>query len=125
MKKRTIFRLANVVFLTLISLICFVLVGCKAPQTSEPSVKSLLVFNESDFVLLVGEQKRLTADGDNLTWSSSDEKIATVDSDGLVTARALGETEITVKTGEQSASCKVSVTAQYVPVLRIDATNKT
>ncbi|MBQ8658918.1 MAG: Ig-like domain-containing protein [Clostridia bacterium] len=85
----------------------------------------MLVFNESDFVLMVGEQKRLTADGENLTWSSSDEKIATVDNDGLVTARAFGEAEITVKASEQSASCKVSVTAQYVPVLRIDATNKT
>ena len=45
---------------------------------------------------------------DALEWSSSDEAVATV-ADGLVTAKARGETTITAKTGEQSATCKVTV----------------
>ena len=47
----------------------------------------------------------------NVTWSSSDETIATVDTDGVVTAVAIGEAEITVTTedGNKTATCVVTV----------------
>ncbi|MGX9931958.1 Ig-like domain-containing protein [Virgibacillus salarius] len=50
-----------------------------------------------------------------VTWSSSDEAVATVDSNGLVTAVAEGNATITVTTNDGSftASCDVTVT---VPV---------
>ena len=46
-----------------------------------------------------------------VTWSSSDESIATVDSLGQVTAHAPGEAFITVttKSGGKTASCKITV----------------
>lgn len=51
------------------------------------------------------------ASDQTVTWSSSDTKVATVSSDGLVTAVAAGEATITVKTndGGLSATCKVTV----------------
>ncbi|MDE7386623.1 MAG: Ig-like domain-containing protein [Muribaculaceae bacterium] len=45
-----------------------------------------------------------------VTWSSSDEAIATVDANGKVTAIAVGEAVITARCGEVSASCTVTVT---------------
>ena len=47
-----------------------------------------------------------------VTWSSSDEAVATV-ADGVVTAVALGEATITATAGEQSAECKVTVYEPY------------
>lgn len=46
-----------------------------------------------------------------LTWSSGDESVATVNSNGLVSGHAKGSTTVTVSTpdGEHSASCYVTV----------------
>ena len=44
-----------------------------------------------------------------VTWESSDNTIATVDADGLVTPVANGECDITVKCGSQSAMCHATV----------------
>ena len=47
----------------------------------------------------------------SVTWSSSDTSIATVGTDGTVTAKAVGEATITVTTddGGKTATCKVTV----------------
>ncbi len=49
----------------------------------------------------------------NVTWSSSNTSVATVSSSGVVTAKATGETTITVRTsdGGYTATCAVSVKA--------------
>ena len=44
-----------------------------------------------------------------VTWSSSDEAVATVDSNGKVTAVATGNATITATAGEESASCDITV----------------
>ena len=51
------------------------------------------------------------AQNKSVTWSSSDEEIATVDENGLVTAWAAGTADITVTTvdGEKTATCKLTV----------------
>ena len=47
----------------------------------------------------------------SVSWSSSDENVATVDADGLVTAVAAGDVTITATTsGNQSADIKLTVT---------------
>lgn len=44
-----------------------------------------------------------------VVWTSSDYGVATVDSDGLVRAVAPGETVITARCGEASATCRITV----------------
>ena len=46
---------------------------------------------------------------DAKTWTSSNEKVVTVDENGKVTAVGTGEATVTVKAGEFSAECKVTV----------------
>jgi len=49
-----------------------------------------------------------------VSWSSDNTSIASVTQDGIVTARSVGETAITVTTvdGSKTASCRVTVTAE-------------
>lgn len=49
------------------------------------------------------------ADETTVTWTSSDEKVATVDENGKVTAIAAGEATITATAGEESANYEVTV----------------
>jgi uncharacterized protein YjdB len=49
-----------------------------------------------------------------VTWTSSDEKVATVDENGKVTAIAAGEATITATAGEKSATYKLTVQAKKV-----------
>jgi hypothetical protein len=53
--------------------------------------------------------------GEKVTYSSSDDSIASVDGSGLITANAAGEAEIIISAGGSSTTTKVTVTA---PVIR-------
>ena len=73
--------------------------------------------NKTENTIMVGETFTLTATikpanatNKNITWSSSDESVATVE-DGSVTAKAEGTTTITVTTedGSKTATCTVTV----------------
>ena len=68
------------------------------------------------------ESKQLTATitpsdtTDTLSWSSSDENVATVDNTGLVTIHGIGTATITATCGNQTATCSINQTtikAQY------------
>ena len=54
------------------------------------------------------------ADETTVTWTSSDEKIATVDENGKVTAIAAGEATITAAAGEKNATYKLTVQAKKI-----------
>ena len=57
------------------------------------------------------------ATNQSVTWKSSDDTIATVDSTGKVTAVGAGNATITVTTedGEKTATCTVTVIRPYIP----------
>ena len=70
---------------------------------------NLTVGNKQTLVAVV---KPADATNKNVTWSSSNTDVATVDATGVVTAVAEGEAKITVTTedGNKSATCTVTVT---------------
>ena len=66
-----------------------------------------------------------TAANKSVTWTSSNEAVATVDTNGLVTAIALGEAIITATTTDGtnlSASCKVTVVPTLAMSIELDKT---
>ena len=74
-----------------------------------------ITLTETELTLGRNEKYQLTAglnpmdSTDEVIWSSSDEKIAKVDKTGNVEAISAGEAVITVKAGEKTATCKVTV----------------
>ena len=62
----------------------------------------------------VGETKQITdqysTDVTKLTWTSRNEKVATVDETGLITAVGGGSATVTASFGEYAESCEVTVT---------------
>lgn len=73
--------------------------------------QSNLELNEDESGTLIATVDPSDATNKNLSWESSDEAVATVDSDGKVTAVSGGSAIITVTTedGNKTASCMVSV----------------
>ena len=81
--------------------------------------------NKSTTTLTVGETESLiatvspsNATNQAVTWSSDNTSVATVSSSGIVTAKAVGVTTITVKTndGNKIAACSVTVQAATISV---------
>ena len=104
---------------------------CKVTVTRPVSSIEL---NKTDLPLFAGDSGTLTATvkpenagKKDLTWTSSDDKIATVDQTGKVTAVAPGTATITAAATDGSgvtATCKVTVTAKtYVLSCNVSAIN--
>lgn len=90
------------------------------------NVKSVKL-DKSNLTLYVGQTGQLkatvspsNADNKKVTWKSSNTKIATVDKNGKVTAKAAGTVKVTVQTadGKKTATCTVKV-LKGVPVYRL------
>ena len=81
-----------------------------------PAVESVSL-NKSELDLTIDETFKLTATvapkeaKQDVTWTTNDTKVATVDKDGVVKAVAPGKTTITAKAGEKTATCVVTVKA--------------
>lgn len=52
---------------------------------------------------------KVTGTSDTITWSSSNESIATVSKKGVVSAKAVGKATITAKVGKTKLTCEISV----------------
>ena len=86
---------------------------------------SSVTLNKQETTLVKGTSETLkvtinpsdTTDSKALTWTTSNNKVATVDGNGKVTGVSEGEATITVRTSNgKTASCKVTVIKQ-IPVL--------
>lgn len=92
----------KLIALVLVAVLALSLVACG---------KTAITLDQTELVLdAAGETAMLNAEtkADNLTWTSSDESVATVDANGTVTAVAPGTATITVTVDEKtSATCTV------------------
>ena len=113
----------NFIGIMLAILLVFSVVGCSNGRDSG-SVKEdpSLTLNVIEKTLYVDESFTLTATMKNVegkvTFSSSDEEIAGVTEQGVVTGVAAGQATITVRVGELSEHCAVTVLNSEVPVLK-------
>ena len=89
--------------------------------TSVTLSKSSLELKKGQSETLVATVKPDDASDKNVSWSSSDNSIASVE-DGKVTALKSGKATITAKAGDQSANCEVTVTTP-VESIRLDRTS--
>lgn len=91
--------------------------------TAKAPVKKVKL-NATTLKLNCGNKKTLKATlqpsylTNEIVWSSSNNKIATVNKKGLVTAKSLGVAKITAKSGGKKATCKVIVNTKPVTVVK-------
>ena len=107
--------------------------GNEIIDTAEITVKEIplnsIAIDIADFDLGIGRTQSLgvvcnpenTTDDINVEWTSSDNKVATVDENGVVTAIAEGTAVITAKVGDKIASVTVTVKAIPITSITIDA----
>ncbi|PID88408.1 MAG: hypothetical protein CSB06_00215 [Bacteroidia bacterium] len=107
---------------------------CEITVTPKTIAVTKVTLNPKTAELKVGETATLTATVEpndatnkNVTWSSSDDNIATVDVNGLVTAVAEGTATITVTTedGSKTATCEIAVTPKTIAVTKVTLNPKT
>ena len=89
---------------------------------------SSIKFNDLNPTIVLGDSKVLsvtvypeTAKDKTVTYKSSDESVATIDSNGKVTAKKIGTTNIVVTTndGKRSANVKLTVVEKKISVVGI------
>ena len=117
-------------FLTCI-LTLLIAIGCFSGcgDSDKPSVNSepSLSINRESLTISVGQYEQLDVNLKGVKgpveWSSSNEKVVSIDDNGLIKALDFGEAEIIAKSGNYSDFCKVFVLGTaYSPVLNIDRT---
>ena len=86
-------------------------------KTNDLAKVSEIRLNKNELNMYVGDKKKLNAaiypeessERFGITWSSENNAVATVSSDGTITAMAEGETSIVASVGTISAKCFVTV----------------
>ena len=107
--------------------------GCGKDEKEEPAPTTIkatgVTLDRQTIGMTEGETASLTAtvapanaSDKSVSWTSSAKEVATVDSEGKVTALKAGEATITVTTkdGGKTASCKVTVAAATVAVTGVE-----
>lgn len=88
--------------------------------------KNTVTLSANKKIAIVANVKPSSASNKKVTWSSNNKDVATVDSNGIVTAKSVGVAEITAKTkdGGYKAKCLV-VVIQPVKSVKLNASKKT
>ena len=100
------------------------LFACTGKEEEAPVVKvQSITIEQSDLTLTEGESVNLSAKvlpenaaDKTINWSSSDESVVMVSSNGKAMALALGKAIITAKSGDKSDFITITVEAKVIPV---------
>lgn len=107
---------------------------CQVTVTDKIINVTGISLNETEAALVAGDNLQLeaiivpsTATDKTVTWESSDNKVASVDGQGVVTAITEGETTITATTndGDKTVSCKITVRAKGVDISKPEVSDVT
>lgn len=98
-------------YLMILPIMTLALLSCnkKTTATGVELNKQSLEMRVDETAQLIATIVPAEAESIPVTWETSDEKIASVSENGLVTAVAAGEATITAKAGKVTASCSVKV----------------
>lgn len=103
----------------------------KEPEVEQVIRVESVSVSQNSAALTIGETLQLTASvspasatNKNISWSSSNQAIASVSASGLVTAVGEGSATITASAGGKQGSCTVSVSKGHVAVAKVEL-NKT
>ena len=104
---------------TVAVLTVLLLTGC---QWNDNPVRTSLIIDTSDMILSVGESATRTATSEartyEVTYTSSNPSVATVDQNGKVTAMSVGETIIKVYMPETLESWYAATSAEYKVIVK-------
>lgn len=108
---------------------------CTVEVTRNPVLVTSIAINAEKTELVEGDKETLTAtvtpsaaDNKNVTWSSSDTDIATVDTNGLVTAKSAGNVTITATAADGSTvsnSIELTIKAKTIAVTNVSLSKTT
>ena len=118
-------RMKRLSAILLVALFVFpVLWSCTGKEEETPIVKvQSIAIEQSDMTLTEGESVNLSAKvlpenaaDKTVNWSSSNESVVLVSSNGKAMALSLGKAIITAKSGDKSDFITISVEAKVIPV---------
>ena len=101
---------------------------CKVTVTGRTIAVTGVTLDKTTLSLTEGESATLTATiaptnatNKNVTWTSSDTAVATVDATGKVTAVKEGKATISAKAGDKTATCEVTVNKKEEQVVAVES----
>lgn len=97
------------VILSILSNTCSI--GCPAKAASK-KIPAFILLTKYSKTMQIGDEFHLgaiTSNGDFPTWKSSNSRVASVNTYGLVTAKKGGKAKITAKISGAEASCQITV----------------
>ena len=83
--------------------------SCSSDEERETSFG----FLKDTYMTIVGRSGRVSFVGDASSWNSSNNFVASVSSDGIITANHVGTCEITASSDRRSAKCTINVEPIY------------
>lgn len=90
-----------------------------------PAEPTTVTLSETAISIGIGDSKRLTAtvsDDSDVSWTSSNEKVATVSTSGVVRGVAAGTADVTATANGVTATCVVTVENIYVKISKTELT---